>query len=145
MGKSKKTFYDNHQFDSMLEVSFYKVLKTKGITFIPHPPTVTLQEGYTALAVMKSGKISRSKIRSISYTTDFELKLNNGHSIFIEAKGWWRSGDASKIRWKMFHNQLAAGDYGFVAKNLKELNLIIDFYRESNLLIRNEDEAMELL
>jgi hypothetical protein len=106
------TVIDGIEFKSKLEAAVYSKFKDAGIILKYEPSKVVLQDSFTPsfkyyTKESKSKKDlkdkSNSKIREITYTPDFTLKVNNVHFAF-EAKGF--QNDAYPIKKKLFMKKL---------------------------------------
>lgn len=97
-GNKKKIIYDNTLFDSKLEVSMYKWLIKKGITFNYNDRSFELQKAFKPTVPFfirrkdrkthkNVFKLDMSQVQNMSYTPDFILSYK-GYTIILEAKGF---------------------------------------------------------
>tara|TARA_R110000765_G_scaffold33103_4_gene76152 strand:+ start:966 stop:1493 length:528 start_codon:yes stop_codon:yes gene_type:complete len=98
-------------FDSKFEWQCYKELKKAKFFFEKHPERRELVPAFNSLA-LSGGKSARklfpSKVRPLTYTTDFAVYCNNGTTIFIEAKGFFHPD--ARIRYKLFQASMKTNE-----------------------------------
>lgn len=106
--QAKKVTYDGITFQSGLELTMYKLLKTEGIDFgyETHPYIIFEPFTYSASVWERARKNSRQMmmrqaVRKISYTPDF---IAGDESWIIECKG--RANESFPIRWKLFKEKM---------------------------------------
>jgi predicted nuclease of restriction endonuclease-like RecB superfamily len=138
------TVIDGIEFKSKLEAAVYTKFKDAGITLKYEPSKVVLQDSFEPnfkyyTKNTKDKKIltdkSNCKVREITYTPDFTLKLGNTHFAF-EAKGF--QNDAYPIKKKLFMKKLQDWamiyDYVFIEifnhKNIEQAIEIVKTYNE---------------
>lgn len=103
-----KLVYDGIKFQSLLEITMYKLLKDSGIDFKYEPkPYVTFRSFtspnpcYERATKRSKGLADRRKVTQVSYTPDFVCA---NEEWFIEVKG--RANESFPIRWKLFKKML---------------------------------------
>lgn len=141
--------YDGINFKSLMEVSAYKKFKQAGFDVKYEPTKYTLMEGFKSKvpyydkavkskrAVNRDNNLkeSKRKIRSITYTPDFEIRYNDIIAI-IEVKGF--ENDCFPIKKKLFLKYLATleGNYVYfevysVKNVLQTIEIIKNYDKES--------------
>lgn len=138
---SQKKEYKGIIFKSKLEVSCYKLLETSGLDFKYEPSKYLLFEGfYTKGSVYSPSNISRgvvgkelklntNKIRSITYTPDFEIYCGK-FTVYLDVKGM--ANDVYPIKKKMFLKYLEdKGDYYmfFEPHNIKQITQMLNIIK----------------
>lgn len=151
IGAVKKE-YDGIKFDSLLEISCYKLLKENNIPFeynknryiiLPEFRLNKLnlyrfngkKKGFGQLITKKGLK---AQFQSITYSPDFVIKPNSDIYIFIETKG--NPNDQYPLRSKLFFATLENMAYKqvffFEPRNVSQIkisiNKIIEILNESN-------------
>lgn len=136
---SIKTWKQNNPrslyFDSKYEWKCFMLLKEAGFDFDFHPESRTVQEGFDSWALNKgkgARKLFKSKVRPITYTTDFAIHCNDGTTIFVEAKGFFHKD--ARLRYKLFQASLKKGEISLLAydhqNNMKDMKAIINIVNE---------------
>jgi hypothetical protein len=122
-------------FDSNFERICYLTLKEANFNFEFHPTTREVCPKFESWALTKGKtgcKIFKSTVRPITYTSDFLVKCNNGHHVFIEAKGFFHKD--ARLRYKLFQRTLAKNEISLIAydkrDNIKDLRAIIKIINE---------------
>lgn len=93
---AKKVIVDGIEFDSVIESSYYKLLKDSELQGVIK--TFEIKKEYVLIPKFeKNGK----KYRSITYTPDFIVYHNDGRVEAIETKGFMTQ--ASELRIKLFN------------------------------------------
>ena len=122
-------------FDSKFEWEAYTALEKEKFNFTAVPESRVVMEGFHCIALSggkSSKKLFKSKVRQISYTSDFLVYTNSGKKVYIETKGWWHSD--ARLRYKLFQASLASDEISLVAlqknKGNKDLKAIIRIIKE---------------
>lgn len=140
MNKKIKNATKTSGFKSQMEQKVYSKLVEAGYNPKYEEKTFTLLEGfYPTVDYYTKGKkewaLSKSKVRSITYTPDFILELNDC-TIIIEVKGF--PNDVYPVKKKLFLNVLENSNTKvifveiFKLGDLKKLLKIIKNYEENN-------------
>ena len=80
---------DNIKFRSKAEAKMYELLKESGLWFEYEPDPIVLQEGFYPMGWYEGTKYREDKIRAITYTPDFVVKVPDKNWFFIvEVKGF---------------------------------------------------------
>lgn len=131
--RSKKTTYDGVEFQSMLEVNMYKLLKKANIPFEYEPTSYILLENFSykgecyERAQKRSASMRDTKgmnVKPMTYKPDF---VDPDERWVIETKGRKLAGFS--LRWKIFKDSLNTWDKPpilFLPTNLKDCNQVIE-------------------
>lgn len=80
---------DNIKFRSKAEAKMYELLKDSGLWFEYEPKPIVLQESFYPTGWYEGTKYRKDKVRAITYTPDFIVKILDKKFIFIiEVKGF---------------------------------------------------------
>lgn len=133
--QSKKSNYDNKEFDSQLELYLYKRLQEEQIMFSFNEKSFTLipafkypQPIYEPKKVKEKGLVDKSTIRKMAYTPDF---VADDESWIIETKG--RANESFPLRWKIFKNLMSERDKVpmlFLPRNKEECEQTITILKQ---------------
>jgi hypothetical protein len=123
-------------FDSKYEWRCFVLLKEAKFDFVFHPESREVSPGFDCWALNKgktgARKLFKSKVRPISYTTDFAINCNDGTIIFVEAKGFFHKD--ARLRYKLFQASLKKGEMSLLAydhgNNMKDMKAIIDIVND---------------
>jgi hypothetical protein len=140
MNKKIKNATKTSGFKSQMEKSVYNKLVEAGYNPKYEEMTFTLLEGfYPTIDYYTKGRkeltLSKTKVRSITYTPDFILEINDCLFI-IEVKGF--PNDVYPVKKKLFLNVLEKSNTKvifveiFKSKDINELLKIIKEYEENN-------------
>lgn len=102
--QAKKVTIDGINFQSNLEATMYKLLKSEGMEFGYESKTYEIFQPFTYTAscwerARKNSRqmIERQAVRKVSYTPDF---IGKNEEWIIECKG--RANESFPLRWKLF-------------------------------------------
>lgn len=109
----KPIFYDGIQFKSTLECTFYKEACKEGLIVTYEPETVEIFPTFNCNVPFytKDGKgnlvLKSSKVQHITYTIDFQVRLDVGDNkyIVVETKG--KENDAFRNINKLYRNLIS--------------------------------------
>lgn len=99
------TLRDNIKFRSKAEAKMYELLKDSGLWFEYEPDPIVLQEGFYPMGWYEGTRYRKDKIRAITYTPDFIVKVPDKNWFFIvEVKGFIT--DRYPLKRKMLINHI---------------------------------------
>lgn len=106
-------FKDNIKFRSKAEAKMYELLKESGLWFEYEPDPIVLQEGFYPMGWYEGTKYREDKIRAITYTPDFIVKVPDKNWFFIvEVKGFIT--DRYPLKRKMLINHIDSSENNYV-------------------------------
>lgn len=106
-------FKDNIKFRSKAEAKMYELLKESGLWFEYEPDPIILQEGFYPMGWYEGTKYRKDKIRAITYTPDFIVKVPDKNWFFIvEVKGFIT--DRYPLKRKMLINHIDNPENNYV-------------------------------
>jgi len=122
-------------FDSDFERKCYLLLKEANFNFKFHPNPIILAEGFDSWALSKGKgptKLFKSKVRPITYTTDFAIYTNTGMTIYIEAKGFFRP--EARLRFKMAQAKMGVNEMILLvfhsSNNFQDMKAVVDLVND---------------
>lgn len=106
-------FRDNIKFRSKAEAKMYELLKNSGLWFEYEPDPIILQESFYPIGWYEGIKYRKDKIRAITYTPDFIVKVPDKNWFFIvEVKGFIT--DRYPLKRKMLINHIDSSKSNYV-------------------------------
>lgn len=131
---AQETTVNSIKFKSLLESRFYNYLRSIDIDFDYEVERITLMEGFKPRCLFykaekSSIKQDNNKVRGITYTPDFVIRLN-GYTVYVEAKGF--KTDSYNIKVKLFRKHIDNWEKVIFAevKTLKQLKELIETVKE---------------
>lgn len=131
---AQETTVNSIKFKSLLESRFYNYLKSIDVDFDYEVERITLKEGFKPKCLFfkaEKGSIKQdiSKVRGITYTPDFVIRLND-YTVYVEAKGF--KTDSYNIKVKLFRKHIDNWEKVIFAevKTLKQLKELIETVKE---------------
>lgn len=106
----KKTTLDGIVFDSKLEARCFSKLKIALQEDLMGLLEIELQPKLKPLIEPIKRPIVEKAVRAMTYTPDFLLIFENGHNLYVDAKGW--PTPEYKIKRKLLISQIVKGDHG---------------------------------
>lgn len=132
---SQTTFIGDIRFKSLLESRIYKYLKDNKYSFKYESDKYILQKGFKSnisfyRKTSKGFTLDKSKVRDITYTPDFIIKINN-YTLIIEAKGF--KTDSYNIKVKLFRKLIDTMVNIVFAEitSIKELKTLLEIYEKA--------------
>lgn len=144
-----KTVFNGIKFKSKLEESFYKTLTQAGFKVEYEKYKFTLIDGFTPTVPFYNRNKAKvfnkemSKIRAITYTPDFVIRIKDTFFI-IEAKG--KENDTYAIKRKLFRKYLEyfeSPSVFFEVHTKKELFLVIDIIKSYGTTPKQDKETVK--
>lgn len=114
------TLRDNIKFRSKAEAKMYELLKDSGLWFEYEPDPIVLQEGFYPMGWYEGTRYRKDKIRAITYTPDFIVKVPDKNWFFIiEVKGFITDRYPLKRKMLINHIDNSENNYVFVEVHTK--------------------------